>query len=247
MGRDGVKKASCTAIILAAGQGKRMNSQVPKLYLEVQEKPILYYTLQTFMDSKYIDRIILVVGAGQVEQVKKDIVARYNFSKVTEVIEGGKERYDSVWCALQRISDEQDAYVFIHDGARAFVSEEVIERAYENVLKYKACVVGMPVKDTIKIVDDSQMVSKTPDRAFLWQAQTPQVFEVEIIKEAYENVMNHHSELSVNMITDDSMLVETLGKCDVKLVQGSYDNIKITTPEDIVMAEQILKGKKSRT
>jgi|GEM_PF-3292694 len=81
MGRDGVKKASCTAIILAAGQGKRMNSQVPKLYLEVQEKPILYYTLQTFMDSKYIDRIILVVGAGQVEQVKKDIVARYNFLK----------------------------------------------------------------------------------------------------------------------------------------------------------------------
>jgi 4-diphosphocytidyl-2-methyl-D-erithritol synthase len=268
MERGDVKKDTCTAIILAAGQGKRMNSKIPKLYLELQGKPILYYTLQTFTDSQYIDRVILVVGEGQIEQVQNDIVAHYNFSKVTDVIEGGKERYDSVWCALQCISDKQDSYVlrkdarenanakgladrqssyvFIHDGARAFVSEEIIKRAYENVLKYKACVVGMPVKDTIKIVDNNQLVNETPDRKFLWQAQTPQVFEAGLIIEAYENVMNHRSDFSADMITDDSMLVEQLGKCKVQLVQGSYDNIKITTPEDIAVAKQICETKRSR-
>ena len=234
-----MSKAKCTAIVLAAGQGKRMNSEVPKLYIELQNKPVIYYTLRAFQESACIGRVVLVVESGQVERVKTELVKHYGFSKVTDIIEGGKERYDSVWCGLQHV--QEDSYVFIHDGARAFVTEEIIKRAYENVIKYKACVVGMPVKDTIKIADKDSIVSDTPNRSQMWQVQTPQAFEVSLIVEAYREFMDNSCKIEMNNVTDDSMLVERLGKCKVKLVEGSYNNIKITTAEDIALAEAILK------
>lgn len=223
-----------TAIILAAGQGKRMNSSLQKQYMLLKEKPVLYYSLKAFQMSE-IDEIILVVGAGEIEYCKSEIVDRYNFSKVVKIIEGGRERYHSVYNGISAISDTN--YVYIHDGARPFVTEDIIKDVTDNVMEYKACVVGMPVKDTIKIATPDGFVADTPNRNLIWQIQTPQVFEYKLIKKAYEKLMDTPCE----NITDDAMVVETMMSHSIKLVKGDYCNIKITTPEDIALAELFLK------
>lgn len=228
-------KARCTAIILAAGQGSRMGTKTPKQYLELQGEPIIYYTIQAFQDSDIIDEIVLVTGCGQTEYVCREIVDKYCFSKVCNIVEGGEERYHSVWEGLKMI-DDPDGYVFVHDGVRCLVDGEIIGRAYEAVQKYRACTVGMPVKDTIKIADSEGFVGTTPDRKLMWQIQTPQVFETGIIKKAYELLMK---EVDIQ-VTDDSMVVENMLKIPVKLVEGKYENIKITTPDDLYLAELFL-------
>ena len=157
-----MKKPHCTAIVLAAGQGKRMGTKVHKQYLLLAGKPVLYYSLNTFQKSSVIDEIILVTGKEEEEYCKKEIVEPYGFDKVVRIIEGGAERYHSVWNGLKAARD--DGYVFIHDGARPFVDEEMIQRAYECVQQEKACVVGMPMKATVKIIDNNGYVSHTPDR-----------------------------------------------------------------------------------
>lgn len=219
------------AIVLAAGQGKRMKSNVQKQYLLIKEKPVLYYTLNAFETSPLISEIILVTGETEIEYCRKEIIEKYGFQKIHKITAGGKERYHSVYEGIQTI-DEAD-YVFIHDGARPFVDEKIIERAYKAVEAHKACVVGMPVKDTIKIADEECFAVQTPDRSKVWQVQTPQVFEYNLIKNAYEKLMEKEPE----GITDDAMVVETMSKHKVKLVEGSYRNIKITTPEDLEIAE----------
>lgn len=219
-----------TAIVLAAGQGKRMKSSVQKQYLLIKEKPVLYYTLNVFEKSPLISEIILVTGKEEIEYCRKEIVEKYGFSKVSSIVAGGKERYHSVYegiCAVDRAD-----YVYIHDGARPFVTEEILSRADRAVQSYGACVVGMPVKDTIKRADADCFAVETPDRRTLWQVQTPQVFEYELIKNAYEKLMEEEPE----GITDDAMVVETMTDRKVKLVEGSYRNIKITTPEDLDIA-----------
>ncbi len=218
------------AIVLAAGQGKRMNSKVQKQYLLIKEKPVLYYTLNAFETSPLISEIILVTGKDEIEYCRKEIVEKYGFLKVSKIAAGGKERYHSVHNGIQAV--ESADYVFIHDGARPFVTHEMIERAYEAVQKYDACVVGMPVKDTIKIADENGFAARTPDRKRVWQIQTPQTFEYHLIKEAYEKLLIEEPE----GITDDAMVVETMTERKVKLVEGSYQNIKITTPEDLDIA-----------
>lgn len=228
-------KKHCTAIVLAAGQGKRMGTKVHKQYLLLQDKPVLYYSLQTFQDSALIDEIYLVTGQGEESYCEEQIVRPYGFTKVTHIVEGGAERYNSVWNALKYV---EDGYVFIHDGARPFISEEIIERAYESVQSCNACVVGMPVKDTIKIADDHANVAETPDRSKVWMVQTPQVFHVGLVKEAYRCLMEQEE----TNVTDDAMVVETFTGHSVRLVQGSYENIKITTPEDLEIGE-IFAGK----
>lgn len=230
-----MQKAKCTAIILAAGQGKRMGTRVQKQYLEILGKPVLFYSLDVFQKSNIIDDIILVVGENQEEYCKKEIVEKFQFTKVREIVKGGTERYHSVWNGLQEVED--GGYVFVHDGARPFVTEEIVSRAFKTVKKEKACVVGMPVKDTIKIADEEDFAVETPDRNFVWMIQTPQVFETSLIKDAYSLLM----EQEIIQVTDDAMVVETMLQREVKLVEGSYKNIKITTPEDLKIAEVFIQ------
>lgn len=229
-----MQKAKCTAIVLAAGQGKRMGTKTQKQYLEIGGKPVLYYSLRTFEESEFINEIVIVVGAGQINYCEKEIVSKFGFKKVKCIIEGGAERYHSVANGLREV---EEGYVFIHDGARPFVNEEILQRVYNEVILHKACVVGMPVKDTIKISDENGFADSTPDRNLLWQIQTPQVFEVSLIKEAYKKLM----ECDTIKVTDDAMVVEQMLGQKVKLVTGAYENIKITTPEDLKIAENFLK------
>jgi 2-C-methyl-D-erythritol 4-phosphate cytidylyltransferase len=226
-----------TAIVLAAGQGKRMNSSVHKQYLLIKGKPVLYYALKAFDDS-LVDDIILVTGKDEINYCQDKIINKYGFKKVRAIVVGGRERYHSVYNGIKAISWECD-YIFIHDGARPFVTCEIIERAYSQVCRSNACIVGMPVKDTIKISDADGFVADTPKRSDVWQVQTPQVFEKKLIETAYEKLMDNEEVLLSDgiSITDDAMVVEYFEKAKVKLVQGSYENIKITTPEDLKIAE----------
>lgn len=230
-----MKKEKCTAIVLAAGQGKRMGTKIQKQFLEIQGKPILYYSLNAFQNSEVIDDIILVTSEGLEEFCEETFVEKYNFTKVSRIVCGGAERYHSVWHGLKEIDEE--GYVFIHDGARPFVNDDILNRAYEAVSQYGACVVGMPVKDTIKISDESGFAKETPNRSLVWAVQTPQVFQVSLIKEAYGKLM----ECDNIPVTDDAMVAEQMLGTRVKLVEGSYENIKITTPEDLGVAESFLK------
>lgn len=238
-------KEKCTAILLAAGQGRRMHSSVQKQYLLLGDKPVIYYSLKTLQGS-FIDDIILVTGNGDEAYCRKEIVDRYHFTKVKEIVAGGRERYDSVYNALQVMKKKdvsnKDGFVFIHDGARPFLTEEILRRTLKAVTTDQACVAGMPVKDTIKVVDEKGYALQTPDRNSLWQVQTPQVFDTRLIIEAYERLMREKDSLAARgtRITDDAMVVETLMGHPVRLVEGSYENIKITTPEDLVVAEAFL-------
>lgn len=230
-----MQKAKCTAIVLAAGQGKRMGTKVQKQYLEILGKPILFYSLDVFQKSDIIDEIILVVGEHQEDYCQREIVEKFHINKVSKIVTGGAERFHSVWNGLQEVAE--DGYVFIHDGARPFVTEEILLRAYETVQREKACVVGMPVKDTIKIADDEGFAKETPNRSHVWMVQTPQVFENNLVKKAYEMLL---SQEQIN-VTDDAMVVEQMLNHKVKLVSGSYENIKITTPEDLDIAEVFME------
>ena len=180
-----MEKKYCTAVVLAGGSGKRMGTKVHKQYLMLKGYPVLYYSLKAFQDSSWIDEIVLVSGTGEEEYCQKEIVEKYGFSKVHKIVAGGAERYNSVWNGLQQIK-EKDGFVYIHDGARPFVDDAMIERAYSCVEETNACVAGMPVKDTIKVVDEKNYVKGTPERKTLWLVQTPQVFNIQLIKEAYQ-------------------------------------------------------------
>lgn len=230
-----------TAVVLAAGQGKRMHSDVQKQYLMLQDRPILYYALKTFQDSALIQEIILTVAAGEEEYCRREIVEKFHFTKIKKIVTGGRERYHSVANSLQVV--DGDGYVFIHDGARPFVTEDILARTYEAVKEHHACAAGMPVKDTIKIVDENRFAKQTPNRETLWQIQTPQVFTIALAREAYGRLLIEEEQLKRQgiQVTDDAMVVETLLKHPVKLVKGSYENIKITTPEDLKIAEAFLK------
>ena len=228
-------KEKITAIVLAAGQGKRMHSKVQKQFLEIQDHPVLYYSLRCFQDSRLIDDIILVTGNDMISYCKNEIVDHYSFTKVSNVIAGGKERYDSVYQGLLACTDTD--YVFIHDGARPFITEEILERGLAGVRETGACVVGMPSKDTVKLSDEDGFVGMTPERKQVWTIQTPQIFSYDLIRKAHESIRKK----DMSMITDDAMVVEQESGVKVRLVEGSYQNIKITTPEDLDVAEVFLK------
>ena len=229
-----MEKQKYTAIVLAAGSGKRMNSKVHKQYLIIQDRPVLYYSLKEFQDSA-VDEIVLVVGKGEEEFCRREIVDKYGISKVKAIVEGGKERYHSVFEGLKQTSDAD--YVLIHDGARPFVNQDIIRRCMQEVQKYQACVVGMPVKDTIKIADEGGYAKQTPDRKNVWMIQTPQTFSYALIYEAYEEMLKTED----TAITDDAMVLERIKGKKSKLIEGSYRNIKITTPEDLLIANVYLQ------
>lgn len=223
-----------SVVIPAAGMGKRMNSEINKQYIELKEKPILAHTIEKFENNKYIDEIVIVTRKDEMDFCKENIVSKYNFRKIKSIVPGGKERRDSVFNGLKRISKNTDV-VLIHDGARPFITDEIITNSIKEVLLHKAIVVGVPVKDTIKRVNQDEIIESTPDRKDLWSVQTPQGFIYDIIMKCYEKGLEDDID-----VTDDSMLAEYYGYT-VKMIMGSYKNIKITTPEDILIGESFIK------
>ena len=230
-----MEQGRCTAIVLAAGQGKRMHSKIQKQFLEIGGKPILYYSMECFQKSPLIQDIILVTGEDMISYCQSEIVEKYGFTKVCKVTAGGKERYDSVYAGLLCCQDTD--YVYIHDGARPFVTEEMIQRGYEAVKRTNACVMGMPSKDTVKLADPSGYIKEIPDRKIVWNIQTPQIFSYDLIRGAYESIRKK----DMSNVTDDAMVVEQETGTKILLVEGSYQNIKITTPEDLAVAEAFLR------
>lgn len=230
-----MEQKKCTAIVLAAGQGKRMHSKVQKQFLEIGQKPIVYYSLHCFQESPRIQEIILVTSKEMIPYCEKEIVEKYGFGKVTRIVEGGKERYDSVYAGLKACKATD--FVFIHDGARPFITVEMVERGYQAVVKTGACVLGMPSKDTVKLADEEGYIKETPDRKIVWNVQTPQIFSYKLICTAYESMQQK----DMSNVTDDAMVVEQETGTRILLVEGSYQNIKITTPEDLAVAEAFLQ------
>ncbi len=233
-----------SAVVLAGGKGSRMNSDIQKQYLLLCGKPVLYYALQAFQHSS-VDEIILVVGTGMVQNIseeeycKKEFIDNCHFNKIKHIVMGGSERYDSVMNGLAAIHNDVD-YILIHDGARPCITVELIERCIQDVIDCKACVAAVPVKDTIKVVDSKNYAVSTPDRSTLWQIQTPQCFEYNMIWKAYHNMA---ADTDKSNITDDAMVVEKYSDNKVKMTYSSYKNIKITTPEDLQIAKTFLFDK----
>lgn len=235
MGAGGIMQYKNTAIVLAAGQGKRMKSDIQKQFLQIQDHPVLFYSLDCFQKSPLIQDIIVVTGEEMISYCRAEIVERYGITKVSKIICGGKERYDSVYQGL--LACENSDYVFIHDGARPFITEDILKRGYEGAQETGACVIGMPSKDTIKISNEEGVVEQTPDRKNVWTIQTPQIFAYKVIRNAHESIRKK----DMTAITDDAMVVEQETGIKIRLAEGSYQNIKITTPEDLDIAEAFLK------
>lgn len=231
------------AIVLAGGSGKRMGTNERKQYIFLEGRPVLYYSLEAFQNSE-VDKVILVVPKGDEIYCKKEIIEKYKLSKVCGVVSGGKERYNSVYEGLKYIESDKDLdiqdedVILIHDGARPFLSSDIISRSLKAVLEYGACITGVKVKDTIKLSDESGFVESTVPRERAYNIQTPQSFFYNIIKTSYDKIL----EQELDNITDDGMVVENSGICSVKIIEGSYINIKITTPEDIDIGKNILKN-----
>ncbi len=229
-----------TAIVLAAGRGSRMNSGTQKQFMSLAGRPLLYYSLKTFEDS-FVDEIILVTGEADISYCRKEIVQRYGFQKVSQIVAGGKERYHSVYQGL--LAAKPEGRVFIHDGARPFLTGDILERAKDSLKEHAACVAAVPSKDTVKIAGGDGYVKETPDRRYVWNVQTPQCFTYELAMRSYGRLIEEEAELKARgiAVTDDAMVVEYFGGERVKLFEGSYYNIKITTPEDMEAAEYYRK------
>lgn len=222
--------AGITAIILAGGKGTRMQTETPKQYLPLLGKPVLFYSLQAFSESE-ADSIILVVREQETEYCRKEIVEKYGFHKVTAIVPGGAERYHSVYQGL--LAAEGADYVLIHDGARPLIEPEIIRQAICRVKKCGACVVGLPVQDTIQLTDEENRITATPDRRRVWAAQTPQCFSYSLIREAYERAQKAQDA----SLTDDAMVVKRYTDHPVEMIPGSSRNIKLTTPENLQLVE----------
>lgn len=228
-----------TAIILSAGSGSRMKSDIPKQYMDIDGYPVIYYSLKAFEESD-VRSIVLVTGVDDVDYCRKEIVQKYNFKKVKAIVPGGNERYDSVYEGLKAAAGAD--YVMIHDGARPMITQDIIKRTISMTKEYRACVVGMPVKDTIRIIDENAFSKETPDRKTLWMMQTPQSFSYELLYRSYQKLYQDiNSANDVPQITDDAMVVEYGSGVKARIIEGSYENIKITTPEDISIAKTFLK------
>ena len=222
MKREGKQRVG--AVIVAAGKSQRMG-EIYKLFALLGGKPLLSRTTQPFQQCSLIDQIVIVVS-GEREELCRRLVVGEDWSKVSHVCLGGRRRQDSVAAGLKHLRDCQ--WVVVHDGARPFVNVDLIERGLEAARETGAAVAAVPVTDTIKVAGDDRIVHQTPPRQNLWAIQTPQVFRIDIITEAYKKANGD--------VTDDASLVEKLGY-KVKLYMGTYDNIKITTPEDLALAE----------
>ncbi len=222
------------AIIVAGGSGKRMGNSRSKQYLLLGGVPILVHTLRTFERASTINHIILVVPENDIDYTRHSILEQYQISKVKHIVAGGRQRQDSVRNGLDIVSDENEIVV-IHDGVRPFVSEEIINASVQKAFEEDAVTVGVAVKDTVKSVDGNGWIKETLKRDTLWLTQTPQAFKREIIKRAYRRAYKDNI-----YGTDDASLVERIN-IKVRMINGSYDNIKITTSEDLELGEYLLR------
>jgi 2-C-methyl-D-erythritol 4-phosphate cytidylyltransferase len=224
-------------VIPAAGNGKRMGTKESKQFLLLHQIPVLVHTLRLFETHAQVNQIVVVTRAEEVNKIKKWLID-YDLHKVVHVTTGGSQRQESVYLGLQCLTTP---WVLIHDAVRPFVSHQAISRLLTAVRIYKAAVLAVPVKDTVKLVSDKGIIERTPDRRYIWAVQTPQAFSTDLLLKAHMKFHRHQPSA-----TDDSMLVEQLG-IQVKVVEGEYTNIKLTTPEDFAFAEAIeqMKGRKT--
>jgi 2-C-methyl-D-erythritol 4-phosphate cytidylyltransferase len=264
-----------TAILLAAGRGTRMGSGIRKQFMELAGRPVLSWSLNVLALSPIVTEIVLVIPAGsgenksaaeEQEPIRRlfiDPLPEAAAAKVRALVPGGAERYNSVYNGLEAIQWPCD-YVFIHDGARPLITEEMLGKLFRAVQEYKAVVAASPSKDTVKITDDSGFVQSTPDRSHVWNIQTPQCFEYELVKSSYEKIIGaasdtapaaafadfagagHQNSQTPRKITDDAMVVEYASDTKVRPVDTGYQNIKITTPEDLLVAEVFLRNRTER-
>ena len=221
-----------SAIILAGGKGKRMGSAISKQFIDIKGKPIIYYTLKKFSENKKIDNIIVVLPEDEVKYFKENILKKYEL-RINKIVIGGKERQDSVYNALKSLKNSSTDIVLIHDGARPFISERIINEGIKFAEIYGAAAPGVMPKDTIKVKNEKNFSVDTPNRANLVSIQTPQVFKFDEILECHEKIRYNGEK-----VTDDTMVVEKYGY-SVYLYDGEYTNIKVTTPEDLILAERL--------
>ena len=230
------KNDKVAALIPAAGMGKRMGKDRQKQFLMLGDMPVLAHTLKAFEGIDEVREIIVIAPKGEEGFCLDKIVEKYRIHKVTKVIAGGRERQDSVYNGLKLVSDDTD-FVIVHDGVRPFISKDIIKRSIELAKEADGVVAGVPAKDTIKRVSNDMFVEATMNRQHLWLIQTPQTFKYKIINEAYNKAY-----INDYYGTDDASLVERLGY-KIKVIMDSYENIKITTPEDMIFAETIYKSR----
>lgn len=228
------KRAFCSAVVVAGGKGTRMESSINKVFMDIAGKQAIVRVLETFEENEFINEIILVASQRDIDYCKKQFANKAEYQKIKEIVVGGKRRQDSVSNGLKMVSDQAEM-ILVHDGARPLVTHDIIDRSIEGALRYGAVTTAVPVKDTIKVADKDGFICETPERKKLWSVQTPQVFRKELLIQAYKNAEDSDIEA-----TDDAMLAERLGH-KIKLIEGSYENIKITTPEDIAIAEAIIR------
>jgi 2-C-methyl-D-erythritol 4-phosphate cytidylyltransferase len=222
------------ALIPAAGMGKRMGKAVSKQFLFLGDKPVLAHTLLAFQRSSDVDEIIPILSEDDMESCLRDVIEAFHLTKVKTLVVGGKERQDSVFNGIRKLSKDA-VVVLVHDGVRPFVTPDMITECVSSARRGDSVAVGVPLKDTVKEVDEHGVVRRTLDRNRLWSIQTPQAFPAGILRKAYEEAFKRRQ-----YGTDDATLVERAGH-NVRVIMGSYENIKITTPEDLILAEEILK------
>jgi 2-C-methyl-D-erythritol 4-phosphate cytidylyltransferase len=221
-----------SVIIPAAGSGERMGSDIPKPFLKVGNRTILEHTISRFLEIPELIEIIIATSKDHISDIHS-IFERISGGVILKVVEGGSKRQFSIYNALKEISDEA-TLVGVHDAVRPFIRPKLIIECCNIAEEHGGAVLGVPAKDTIKQVNDKNVIKATPDRSFLWQAQTPQVFQKKLLKKAYESALK-----SDFIGTDDASLVERIGG-EVQMVEGDRENLKITYPVDLKIAELIL-------
>ncbi len=242
-----------TAVVLAGGSGKRFGGDIPKQYRDLSGKPVIAWSLLAF-EKSCVDAVVLVCSEKDRDFCRKEIIEKYNITKCVSIAVGGANRYDSVYCGLKAVSDNENfrkvngllaadegRFSMIHDGARPCIDVETINAAAEYVSATGSCVVGVPVTDTIQIVNAEGDICMTPDRAKTWAAQTPQCFETANVLSSY-GLAVENNDVS---ITDDASAVRKYGEGSIHMLPGKKENLKITTEEDLKTAAEIL-GKRSR-
>ena len=227
------------AVVPAAGCGTRMGNETPKQFLQLGDVPLLVHVLRVFESSRTISEIVVVVPPDGVTSCREDFLPPFAFSKISTVTAGGARRQDSVWNGLQAV-DKRTKIVVVHDAVRPFVTGAMVEDVVDGARTHGAAIVAIPLHDTVKRAAPDGMIDTTLDRQRLWSAQTPQAFDVELLREAHRSSQEAGVEA-----TDDAFLVERLGH-RVSIVNGSPDNIKVTRPEDLVMGEAILAARRNR-
>ena len=236
------ERLKIAAIVLAAGNGTRMNSEEKKQFMDLGGIPVLCHSLQAFEENPAVDTVVLVVGAEDLERALKLCISRKN-SKVKNIVAGGEMRFQSVFNGLLALPPETD-YVLIHDAARPLLSQEVIRNCIKGAYTKQACVAAVKEKNTIKRGDGQGYAAETLDRSALYEVQTPQAFSYRLILGAYYKLKKTIEEYKadVSWITDDAVIVENMTDCKVAFVEGDYKNLKITTAEDLLIAEALLRA-----